>query len=218
MDARFVVFGFQASGKTTFAAALWHLLDSREVPTALQKGKHTGDFSYLEEIAQAWSEGWELDRTKTKQIEAIRINLLHAPTKSEVALEFTELSGETFESAFATRLCSPEFVEMAKRAEGLLLFVSASRVIELGRDTRRTGPRRGYRGAGTGRGRQMGSLENATPGPAGRSAAVTSASSFQQIAIESCCDCVGLGSRQGNRDRRGSMARRPVPAAPSVFE
>jgi hypothetical protein len=130
VDARFMVFGFQASGKTTFAAALWHLLDSREVPTALQKGKHTGDFSYLEEIAQAWSEGWELDRTKTKQIEAIKINLLHAATKSEVALEFTDLSGETFESAFATRLCSPEFVEMAKRAEGLLLFVSASRVID----------------------------------------------------------------------------------------
>ena len=52
MDVRYMVFGFQGSGKTTFAAALWHLVDSEEIPTALIKGKHVGDFSYLEEMAQ----------------------------------------------------------------------------------------------------------------------------------------------------------------------
>lgn len=130
MDARFMVFGFQASGKTTFAAALWHLVDSGELPTALLKGKHAGDFAYLEEMAQCWSEGWEVDRTKSKQIESIRINLVHAPSESEVILEFNDLSGETFESAFATRLCPETFVELVKAAEGLLLFVSASRTID----------------------------------------------------------------------------------------
>ena len=39
MGTRYMVFGIQASGKTTFAAALWHLVDSEEIPTALIKGK-----------------------------------------------------------------------------------------------------------------------------------------------------------------------------------
>lgn len=130
MDARFMVLGFTASGKTTFAAALWHLLDSREVPTALQKGRHSGDFSYLEEIAQGWSEGWQLGRTRSGQIEEIKINLLHAPTSSELVVEFNDLSGETFETAFANRICSPDFVDMVKRANGIVLFVSSDRLVD----------------------------------------------------------------------------------------
>jgi Double-GTPase 1 len=127
VDARYMVFGFQYSGKTTFAAALWHLVDSEEIPTSLIKGRHTGDFSYLEEMSQSWSEGYEVERTKSQQVENIRVNLVHAPSRSEVSLEFDDLSGETFEKAFSTRFCPEKFVELVKNAEGLLFFMSASR-------------------------------------------------------------------------------------------
>ena len=127
---RYLVFGFQSSGKTTFAAALWHLLDSRETETALSKGKHVGDYRYLEEIAQAWCEGWQVERTKAEQVESIRINLLHPGTGSELVLEFTDLSGEKFEKAFATRLCVPTLVNLVKEASGILLFVTADRLID----------------------------------------------------------------------------------------
>ena len=43
VDQQYMVFGFQGSGKTTFAAALWHLVDSEEMATALIKGKHVGE-------------------------------------------------------------------------------------------------------------------------------------------------------------------------------
>jgi hypothetical protein len=122
-----MVFGFQGSGKTTFAAALWHLVDSEEIPTSLIKGTHAGDFSYLEEISQSWSEGYEVERTKSQQVENIHVNLMHALSRSEVSLEFDDLSGETFEKAFSTRLCPEKFVELVKNAEGLLFFMSASR-------------------------------------------------------------------------------------------
>lgn len=127
MDARYIIFGFQHSGKTTFAAALWHLVDSEEIPASLIKGKHAGDFSYLEEMSQSWSEGYEVERTKSQQFENIRVNLVHAPSRSEVALEFDDLSGETFEKAFSTRFCPEKFVELVKNAEGLLCFMSAAR-------------------------------------------------------------------------------------------
>lgn len=127
MDERFMVLGIQHAGKTTFAAALWHLVDSEEIPTALIKGKHAGDFSYLEEMSQSWSEGFEVERTKSQQVENVRINLLHSPSGSEMGLEFDDLSGETFEKAFSTRFCPERFVELVRNAQGLLLFISASR-------------------------------------------------------------------------------------------
>ncbi len=98
--------------------------------TALAKGKHVGDFRYLEEIAQAWCEGWQVERTRTEQVEAIKINLSHPESGTELILEFADLSGETFEKAFATRLCTPTLVNLVKEASGLLLFVTADRVID----------------------------------------------------------------------------------------
>ena len=127
---RFLVFGLLGSGKTTFAAALWHLLDSREVPTALAKGSHTGNYRYLETIAQLWCDGWQVERTKTEEVEDVRINLKHPTTGAEVALEFTDLAGESFEKAFATRLCDEAIVKIADAAEGMLLFVSALRTVD----------------------------------------------------------------------------------------
>jgi hypothetical protein len=92
------------------------------------KGKHVGDFRYLEEIAQAWSEGWRVGRTQ--QVEEVKINLRDPSSNADMVLEFADLSGETYERAFATRLCTPAFIELVKDAAGVLLFVSADRVLD----------------------------------------------------------------------------------------
>src|SRR2546430_15297940 len=94
---RHLVIGLQGSGKTTFAAALWYLLDSREVTTTLMKGPHNGDFRYLEEIAKLWGDGWRSERTTSARQEKVRINLLDERTKIESCLEFTDLAGESYE-------------------------------------------------------------------------------------------------------------------------
>jgi hypothetical protein len=47
-----------------------------------------------------------------------------------LTLEFTDLPGERFETAFARRLCSPEFVQLVNDSSGMLLFVSADRKID----------------------------------------------------------------------------------------
>lgn len=83
MGMRYMVFGIQESGKTTFAAALWHLVDSEEIPTALIKGMHIGDFTYLQEISGSWAEGYEVEHTRLQQVENIRVNLLHAASGNE---------------------------------------------------------------------------------------------------------------------------------------
>ena len=122
----YLVFGLSEAGKSTFAAALWHLVDSREVPTVLTKGLHSGNFAYLEKIAKRWSEGWRLERTKSEEVEDVRINLRHEGSGAEFSLEFRDIAGESLQNAFATRYCDPDFVELVKQADGMLLFVSAN--------------------------------------------------------------------------------------------
>src|ERR1700730_14251019 len=123
----YLVFGLSGAGKSTFAAARWHLVDSREVPTVLAKGIHSGNFGYLEKIAQRWCDGWRLERTKSEQVEDVRINLRHDESGVEFSLEFRDIAGESLETAFTTRYCDPEFVELVKQADGMMLFVSADR-------------------------------------------------------------------------------------------
>ena len=122
----YLVFGLSEAGKSTFAAALWHLVDTREVPTVLTKGVHSGNFVYLEKIAKRWSDGWRLERTTSEEVEDVRIGLRHEESDAEFSLEFRDIAGESLQNAFATRYCDPDFVELVKQADGMLLFVSAN--------------------------------------------------------------------------------------------
>jgi hypothetical protein len=123
-----MVLGFQASGKTTFAAALWHLVDSREInDTALVKGKHNGDFQYLEKISAAWAAGWAVDRTRSQEWLPISINLRRPVPETDVRLSFVDIAGETIERMFATREIDERVEPIIREASGILLFVSALR-------------------------------------------------------------------------------------------
>lgn len=123
-----MVLGFQASGKTTFAAALWHLVDSREINgTALVKGKHNGDFQYLEEISSAWAAGWAVARTRSQEWKPIAINLRRVVRDTDVRLSFVDIAGETVERMFVTREVDERVEPLIRGAAGILLFVSALR-------------------------------------------------------------------------------------------
>ncbi len=130
-DREIMVLGFQASGKTTFAAALWHLVDSREISdTALVKGRHNGDFQYLEKISAVWAEGWAVDRTRSQEWLPITINLRSLVSETDVRLSFVDIAGETVERIFATREVDGRVDPLIREASGLLLFVSALRPID----------------------------------------------------------------------------------------
>lgn len=127
-DREIMVLGFQESGKTTFAAALWHLVDSHEInDTALVKGKHNGDFQYLEKISGVWAAGWAVDRTRSQEWLPITINLRRLVPETDVRLSFVDIAGETVERIFATREVDGRVEPLIREASGLLLFVSALR-------------------------------------------------------------------------------------------
>lgn len=127
-DREIMVLGFQASGKTTFAAALWHLVDSREInDTALIKGRHNGDFQYLERISLTWAAGWVVGRTLSEEWRPIAINLRRLVPDTDVRLSFVDIAGETVERIFVTREVDERVEPLIRGASGLLLFVSALR-------------------------------------------------------------------------------------------
>ncbi len=121
------IIGLPGSGKTTFLAALWHLIDAHEVSTNLVLDKLVGDHAYLNTIVDAWRRCEEVPRTSKLAETKVTIHV-HAPASGQrVVLGFPDLSGESFEEQFATRACKSDYVEGFASASGILLFVNANR-------------------------------------------------------------------------------------------
>jgi len=121
-----MVLGLQASGKTTYAAALWYILANGGVDTVLKQGKHAGDYSYLDRIAERWEKGYKVPRTEHFEQQAVEINLVDPASDGEVSLQFTDLPGEGFERAFASRRLADPIFQALHDIDGLMLFVSAA--------------------------------------------------------------------------------------------
>ncbi|MFK7974817.1 MAG: hypothetical protein AB8C02_01690 [Halioglobus sp.] len=122
-----MILGLQSSGKSTFAGALWHLIDSGEVPTVLERGSHSGDYSHVEMLANYWAAGWRVPRTSGDQVEDISINLRQPSQHDDIRLSFPDLSGETFERAFATRYVDDSTLRLLGQMDGLLVFLNTER-------------------------------------------------------------------------------------------
>jgi hypothetical protein len=125
------IVGLPSSGKTTFLAALWHLIDAGEVNTRLVLDRLVGDHTYLNKITEAWRRCEEVPRTSRASETKLTIYVHEPSSELKIALGFPDLSGESFEEQFAARTCSPDYVDGFSGAGGILLFVSADRHTDL---------------------------------------------------------------------------------------
>src|SRR6185437_6771301 len=100
MNAIHTIIGMPASGKTTFLAALWHLVTSGESQPVLQFDRLDGDIQYLNVIAERWQRAEKALRTSQAEDHPIIMYLKDRATSVPVVLNFTDLSGERFESQF----------------------------------------------------------------------------------------------------------------------
>ena len=74
-----IVIGLPGSGKTTFLAALWHVISAREIPTALRFDTlAVGEQTHLNRIAARWRDAIVQDRTESGGAKLVGINLLNA--------------------------------------------------------------------------------------------------------------------------------------------
>jgi hypothetical protein len=121
------IIGLNRSGKTTFLAALWHLIQAGEVATKLVLDKLDGDYQYLNRIAEAWRRCEEVPRTSMQAETSVSMHV-HDPSGGRKSiLNFPDLSGESFKRQVASRTCRKNYVESFAHGGGILLFVTADR-------------------------------------------------------------------------------------------
>jgi hypothetical protein len=126
-DRSVVIIGLPASGKTTFLAALWHLIMMRDVQTALRFGDlRAGDAKYLNAIAARWREARVQDRTAVAGKQLVGMNLLDS-NEQPLRVSFPDLPGEEYLHMWEDRTCNGEVAEIIRRGD-VLLFVHADTI------------------------------------------------------------------------------------------
>jgi Double-GTPase 1 len=128
MNLNVLMSGVAESGKTTFLAALWELMNSGEATTAaLQLREDPADRQYFFEIGQEWLNFKELGHSN-----------IAAPTHTEMALrdragrEFElripDIVGERFAEAWEGKDWPAQVTEIARASDALLLFLHGGHV------------------------------------------------------------------------------------------
>ena len=122
-----VIIGLPASGKTTYLAALWHVVTAREVDTALEFGDlRVGDFSHLNAIAARWRSAIVQERTAVAGRRLVSMNLLDRGREA-VRITFPDLPGEVYRDMWEGRECSAQIAEILRAGE-VLLFVHSDNI------------------------------------------------------------------------------------------
>jgi len=122
--------GLPKAGKTSFIAALWHVVKSEEIEESLRLSVLGGDDTYLNQIRDEWLDYIEVVRT-TQQNEAIpTMHLVDKTGTLKCALSVPDLSGETYLSHWTDREWSDKFISAAKEASGILVFLHPNQPLE----------------------------------------------------------------------------------------
>lgn len=122
-----VVLGLPESGKTTYLAALWHLLQAKKVASKLRSARlRAGEAAHLHEIAKRWLDTMKQERTFQSKNRIVTIELKTA-VGADFVLAFPDVAGEAFAQIWEARECDSEVIE-SLQAPGVLLFVHATAI------------------------------------------------------------------------------------------
>lgn len=124
------VIGLPASGKTTFLAALWHVVSDcdPDAPIALRlQNLKSGDVAHLNSIASRWREAKEQERTTLGGNHLVSMNLQDVGGNS-VVVSFPDVEGEAYDRIWEDRECS-ELIEPFLKSTGVILFIHADKIV-----------------------------------------------------------------------------------------
>jgi Double-GTPase 1 len=119
-----VVIGIPESGKSSFIAALSHILEFREIETVLTLAQLPDEAQYLFEMRNEWQGCQPFERTKVGGFHPIVFNL-EDRENHRIDLSFPDIAGEEFEEQWSTRVWNERYLEAIEQASGVLLFVNA---------------------------------------------------------------------------------------------
>ena len=120
--------GFPESGKTTYLAALWHLITNAAEPTALRfESLRNGDATHLNMIATRWRKGLTQVRTELPTSKLVSMNLKDA-TGNALRLTLPDMSGETYRDMFELRECTKSAASFFSESLGMILMIHADKI------------------------------------------------------------------------------------------
>lgn len=122
-----VVMGLPGSGKTTYLAALWHLVSEGEIDSKLKYvSLRAGNAEHLHEIATLWRDAKRQERTSVSGDKLVSM-ILQAEGGEPQTVTFPDIAGEAFRQMWELRECDETVVSWLKEP-GVLLFIHADKV------------------------------------------------------------------------------------------
>ncbi|MCY0854989.1 hypothetical protein [Cupriavidus sp. D39] len=122
-----LVVGMPNSGKSTFIAALRHLLIADEVPTHLRLTGLAASEAHLNKLEGKWLACETIERTKPATEGWVELQVQDRVTGAESTLRIPDLRGEAFEQPACIGQCQIDLFDALSEAEGILLFTNADR-------------------------------------------------------------------------------------------
>ena len=124
-----VICGLPGSGKTTFLAALWHVVFERANQSARLKfdSLKRGDYAHLNSLARRWQQAKEQIHTEMSSGKVVSMDLKDGDGR-KVRMMFPDLSGEFYQQMWEQRECDRHLAALLSNGQGILLFVHADRI------------------------------------------------------------------------------------------
>lgn len=120
--ANILFIGLPGSGKTTFLAAMWHVLSDRSSATKLKLLKLSGDRTYLNQITKEWRECSQVPRTNLQR-EQVVVFHLEGDGFGPFDLSIPDMAGEAFKQQMTDRRMSRHHDAFVQAATGVILFL-----------------------------------------------------------------------------------------------
>jgi len=121
------IVGLPGSGKTTFLAALWHLIQTGEISTRLRFGSMSNqEYAYLNQIVKLWRKATEQGRTQIAGMKSISMNLVDASDRA-IRVTFPDVPGEDYRTMWEDRRIDEGLAENLGTGN-IMLLINGDRI------------------------------------------------------------------------------------------
>jgi hypothetical protein len=124
MENKFMFVGLPQSGKSSYIAALWHVVVSGELPESMTVTSLPEYREYLNTLRTCWLSCKKIERNKGEVFNDVFLNIRDNAKGKDAKLIFPDVAGEMFRSQFSTRKITVEYANRVKESDGLIVFIS----------------------------------------------------------------------------------------------